>query len=272
MTPRQVTPPFSRFFPAARQPDSPPTKLSDALWKRAYTLLEIVISSALFSMFLAAILLVFRSGHQAGNQSMWLQKTAQEQRNAIQQINSVVRRSSYPSTIVFPGKILENTRNEFKVHLSGRGTLCATESAQPAGDGIDKPGTLFLRVTESNSEKVNFAETSPASLTYHIYSLTNTGKILYHRYSESVISGSPTYIKSIARTQIPPEEAALTSHSQLVSDVESVHIEPRGSSSSEPAFQLTITCKNPKGNTRRSESTICTPNVEVMVRPYAQDW
>ena len=238
--------------------------------KNGYTLVEIIVASGVFSLFLAGALLVFRSGHQAGNQSFWLQKTAQELRNMIQHVSGVVQRSSYPATIVFPGQVHENHRNEFKVHLSQRLLICATEAVPLENPAV--PATQFLRVTESQPEKVHFEENSPAVLTYHIYSLTNTGKILYHRYSESVISGSPSYIKSISRTRIPPEEAVPTSSSQLVSDVESVRIEARDLMSPSPSFQLTITCKNPKGNTRRSEQTTGVPNVGVVVHPHDPDW
>ena len=235
-----------------------------------YTLVEIMVAFGVFTLFLASALMLFRSGQNAGNQSYWLQKTATQLRNTVHHLSLTMQKSSSPTTIVFPGKIIESARNEFKVHISSRELVQASEAMEETQRNI--PCTQFLRVTESLPERKNFEINNPASLTYHIYSLTKTGKILYHRYIESVSTIEPLFIEGVKRTRIPPEEATLAEARVLVDDVESVKIQLQRQVSRSTPVSIEITCANPRGKTRRAETFTGIPNVEVISHPFDPDW
>ena len=235
-----------------------------------YTLVEIIVAFGVFTLFLASAFLLFRGGQNIGNQSYWLQKTAMQLRNTVHHFSLTMQKSSVPTTLLFPGKIVENSRNEFKVHVSSREIVPAAEAKEETSR--ETPGTQFLRVTESLPERKNFETNNPASLTYHIYSLTKTGKILYHRYMESMFTVEPLFIEGVKRTRIPPVEAILAEARVLVEDVESVKIQLQKPGSRNTPVTIEITCANPKGKTRRSEMYSGIPNVEVIVHPFDPDW
>jgi len=237
---------------------------------KAFTLLEVVLACAIFTLFSLALFSLFRSGQLAGNQSYWLQKTAGQLRNLSRYFSATIQKSSYPSTIVFPQKIVENSRNEFKIHVSNRKILKPEESKDR--NDLNEPGTQFLRATQSIPEKKKFENETPAVINYHIYSLTKTGKILYHRYSESLSTTEPLYVEGVKRTRIPPEEAHLVESLVLVEDVESVKIEVSKQNPSRNVINIEVTCANPKGKTKRSDSFSGVPNVEVLVHPFDVDW
>lgn len=229
-----------------------------------------MVASAVFFLFISGLMYLFRSGQTASNQSYWLQKTATQLRNTFNHLNMNLQRSSYPATIIFPGKIVDNSRNDFKVHLSTRLLLPAKEAKEVKSS--KEFGTQFLRFTESSPERKNFEINNPASLTYHIYSLTKAGKILYHRYMESVSTDLPLFIGGIRRTHVPPEEAVLVEARELVDDVESIKVDSSSQATTTAPVSLEITCANPRGQTRRSEHFVGVPNVEVYFHPFDPDW
>lgn len=228
-----------------------------------------MVAFGVFGFFLMGITLLFRSGQTAGNQSFWLQKTGAAQRVVLHHMNVNLQKSSYPSTIVFPQKIIENSRNDFKVHVSSRENVLATACADV--QGTSRPASQFLRLTEAFPERQKFEQENPASLTYHIYSLTKSGKILYHRYMESVSTLAPLYVESLRRTRVPPDEAAMLEGQELMDDVESVRVQAVAEGDS-PSVIVEITCANPRSHTRRTERLTGVPNVDVVVHPFDPEW
>jgi type II secretory pathway pseudopilin PulG len=238
--------------------------------RHGYTLFEMIVAFGVFGLFAGALLALFRSGQTSSQQTFWLQKTGTQMRITMQHVHNALSRSSYPSTIIFPGTIIENSRNDFKVHISGREVLNAADALQSSDP--QTPGTFFLRFVEAFPERQKGPEENPASLTYHIYSLTNSGKILYHRYMESLSTSGPLYVNSLRRTQIPPEGSVLIETQMLADDVAALRFTRPEVASTPNALEFEISCVNPKGKTRRSERFSGVPNVGVVVHPFAPEW
>ena len=235
---------------------------------RGFTLTEVLIASAVMSLFMAGLFALFRSGQNASGQAFWIQKVSGSLRNTTRHISQTVQKSSYPSTFVFPGDIKENTGNDFRLHYSWRGTLFATQSASVGAPG--PMGTQFLRFVESFPEKQGFDVNRSASLTYHIYSLSSQGKLYYHRFEEVVgASTPPAYneLSGLTRPTIPPGGAIGMQAQELIQDVESVTVAAGNAVATAPSILVEVTCRYPRGETRRSEQAVVVPNVQALMHP-----
>jgi len=229
----------------------------------AFTLMEVIIAACILSMFMIGLFSVFRGGQQAGAQGLWLQKTVSEIRNATKHISSVISRSSYPSTILFPGTIIENDIDDFKVHYSAEPLIPAVRAKPVAGRTT--PGTQFLRFTESIPEQSGGPLTNNAVLHYHIYSLTRDGRLLYNHYQRNIpTTGSPNFIRDINETQVPNARSTLIESVELVTDVESIGIDVSNTTASITPVLIDINCAWPRGKTRRSERAVALPNVPTL--------
>jgi Tfp pilus assembly protein PilV len=240
--------------------------------QRGFTLTEIMIAFGMFSLFLIGLFSLYRSAQTASSTAFWLQNIATGLRNATRHISSKVQKSSYPSTLVYPSNIIENSRPDFRLHYSSRGRL--TPSICRTTTQKTDVGTQFLRFTESYPEKQGFQETTPASLTYHIYSLTKAGLMMYHRFEETITSTPPDYMNGsgISRPTVPPPFATLVESVELVSDVEAIQIGLQDNAATATPLLVEISCLNPRGQTRRSESSAVVPNVGVVAHPVETDW
>jgi|GEM_PF-824227 len=242
-----------------------------------FTITEISVVCIVLSLFMTGLFSLYRSGQNAGSQAFWIQNTVSQLRNASRHISQTIQKSSYPATIVFPQKILENTRNDFMLHYTPKGTLSASQAKKY--ERKSTPGTLFLRAVECMPEKRGFQSDTQAVFNYHIYSLTKEGRLLYHRFEESIPFTSPdAYIQDVGKSQIPPKPLAPVESLELVSDVDSVGVKIQGNSRSDgvataPPVIVDITCVMPNAHTKRSERIIGVPNVDAMEHDRVDpDW
>lgn len=232
--------------------------------------MEILIAAGILSLFMVGLFSVFRGGQRVGAQGLWLQKTVSELRNASRHIANTLARSSYPSTIVFPGTIIENDIDDFKVHYSSAPLIPASRAKQVSGRS--NPGTHFLRFTESIPEQSGGPMNVNAVLNYHVYSLAADGRLLYHRYQRSIPTTSgPNFIKDINETQVPSARTTLMESVELVTDVESVGIGVSATTASITPIVVDITCAWPRGNTRRNERAVAPPNVPAIPHESTAD-
>lgn len=211
-------------------------------------------------MFMIGLFSVFRGGQQVGAQGLWLQKTVTELRNATRHISTTISRSSFPSTIVFPGTIVENEKDDFKAHYSSE--PCIEASRAKAVTGKATPGTQFLRFTESIPEQSGGTLTNPAILYYHVYSLAKDGRLLYNRYQRNIsATAAPYYIKDITQSAVPSSDMTLVESVELVTDVASVGVGISATTATITPILIDIECAWPRGKTRRSERAAALPNV-----------
>lgn len=232
--------------------------------------MEVIIAACVLSLFMVALFSVFRGGQQAGAQGLWLQKTVTELRNATRHISSTMERSSYPSTIVFPGTIIENDKDDFKVHYSSE-SLIASARAK-AVTGKTAPGTQFLRFTESIPEQSGGALANNAILHYHVYSVTRDGRLLYNRYQRNIPpTSAPAYIRNISQAQVPSGDSTLVESKELVTDVESIGIDISDTTASNTPLLIDINCAWSRGKTRRNERAVANPNIPAFKHNAASD-
>lgn len=221
-------------------------------------------------MFMIALFSVFRGGQQVGSQGLWLQKTITELRNATRHISATISRSSYPSTVLFPGTIIENDRDDFKAHYSSEPLIQASQAKAVAAKTT--PGTQFLRFTESIPEQSGGATTNNAILYYHVYSLTRDGRLLYNRYQRNIPTTlSPNYIRNISQAQVPNGDSTLVESMELVTDVESIGVGVSATTASITPILIDINCARARGNTRRNERASAHPNVPAFRHNAAAD-
>ena len=141
--------------------------------KKAFTVMEICIAAGILTVFVGGIMALFSSGNKMGNSTIWLQSISNQLKNAARQINTSIRKSSYPSKIVFPQEVVLCKSDCFKLHFYNK-TMNATETA--------KNGTIFMKLTESTPAKEGFEVNQDATLMYHTFSLANNGDLVYTRY------------------------------------------------------------------------------------------
>ncbi len=231
-----------------------PTKL-----KKAFTLVEILIAAGVLTLFLGGVFSVFFGGQRMGSNAYWTQHIVNRLRNACRHVSDNVKKSSYPSTIIYPGQVFENTDDSFKLQFTSRNTTFATQTANISGHS--SPGTYLMTFPESIPEKQMFETDTPGTIRYHIYSLTNKGKLLYHLYEDNnVITTSPDFAKGLSISTFPPATAGLVKSLVISEDVESVSIAPQVENAVSPVT-LSITCRYPRGETRRTEQATIVPNI-----------
>ncbi|MFZ2955586.1 MAG: prepilin-type N-terminal cleavage/methylation domain-containing protein [Candidatus Ozemobacteraceae bacterium] len=238
-----------------------------------FTFVELVVACLILGIFLSSAFLLFRGGQKAGGQALWLQNIVGEMRSAVRRMSENARRASLPSTIIFAGGITENTSEDFWCRISGRSPLFATEAAVVNGNP-EKPGTRVLLFVEASPECIGGETSRPASISYHLYSLTSTGHFLYHRFEETVPRTSPpAYISGLRHASVPPPEAHLKESRDLLTAVESLEIFFNRISSSPQPLSLSITCSQPDGKSRRTERITLVPTTPILVVPRSTpDW
>lgn len=228
---------------------------------------EILIASGVLSLFMAALFALYSGGTRMSSQTMWTQNIINQLKLASRQINTSIKKSSYPSSLTFPGNIVENEKTDFAIHFY-RGQIHATESANLTSSTYG--GSKFLALTESTPAKSGFnaIDNKDAELVYHIFSLTDTGLLNYSRFRETIDGAS---VKDLARPTVPPGGAAGVYRTTLSRDVESIICEPSSAGTSSP-LTVKINCRIPRGNTMRSETAIGTPNVALVPHNSIGGW
>lgn len=235
------------------------TKACAGFYKSGFTLIEVVIASAVLTLFLGGLFSLYSGGQRLGSQSFWTQQTINRLRNACRHISDNIKKSTYPSTIIFPGNVIENTSNDFRLKFNGQETVFATDTVAVAGAA--NPGRYLFQFAECTPERQRFEADTPGVIRYHVYSLSMEGKLLYHLYSETnVVTVSPDYVRSLNRPTFPPAAAVLERNSIIAEDVESVTIRPQQENQVSP-ITISITCRYPRGETRRIEEATAVPNV-----------
>ena len=227
---------------------------------KGFTLTEVIIACGILTLFLGGLLSLYSSGSKMGNSTMWLQSTTSQLKTIARQINTSIRKSSYPTLLSFPQKITENKSNCFKLQYYN-GKLEASNCPSP---NTAEYGKIFLITTESTPGKTGFSssENKDPEMIYHIFSLANTGDMTYSKYqdSESASSFNSDFTKPI------PGTATGIYKTVLVRNVESVECSRKDSKRPEEEpqpIEITINCVMPRSSTSRQEVAVGTPNVEI---------
>ena len=203
-----------------------------------------------------------------GNSAMWLQSTSNQLKNAARQINTSIRKSSYPSCLEFPQTIKECESDCFKLHFY-ENTLCATECSDISSALY---GTKFLMTTESTPGKTGYAagENQKAVMLYHIFSLASNGDLVYSRYKDEV---DANIINSNYDAAIPGSAQGVYK-TTLAKNVETIICSKTDKESTENKLpvQVVINCVMPRTGTTRSETAVGTPNVDIVSHSEKGGW
>ena len=68
--------------------------------KKAFTLVEVIIALAIFSLLLAGIYKIFIGGSKTAGKGQWINTTIDQMRNALNLISTEVRKATYPTTML----------------------------------------------------------------------------------------------------------------------------------------------------------------------------
>lgn len=229
---------------------------------KGFTLTEVIIACGVLTLFLGGLISLYSSGSKMGNSTMWLQSTTSQLKTAARQINTSIRKSSYPTLLSFPQKITENKSPCFKLQYYN-GKLDASSCPSPNNAVY---GRIFLITTESTPGKTGFssAENKDPEMVYHVFSLANTGDMTYSKYqdSESASSFNSDFTKAI------PGTATGIYKTVLVRNVDYVECSRKDSKRPEEEpqpIEITINCVMPRSSTSRQEVAVGTPNVDITV-------
>jgi prepilin-type N-terminal cleavage/methylation domain-containing protein len=67
--------------------------------RKAFTLVEVVIALAIFSLLLTGIYQVFIGGSKTAGKGQWINNTVDQMRNALSLISAEIRKATYPTTM-----------------------------------------------------------------------------------------------------------------------------------------------------------------------------
>lgn len=218
--------------------------------RKAFTLMEVIISCAVLALFITGLITLYSSGSKMTNSAMWLQNIASQLKNATRQINMSIQKSSYPTKIEYPGTIVECKNACFNVKYYS--TSFKASSASPTG-------TTVLQTTEATPARTGGPDNIAPVLRYHIYLLKQNGDLIYSRYIDSGVSASNLTGDGFTRT-IPSGKVEYTA--TLVRDVESIEFENIKGTTDSP-LKVKINCAMKHSKTKRSEETIGVPNVNI---------
>ena len=229
---------------------------------KGFTLIEVIIAFGVLTLFFGGVFSLYSSGSKMGNSTMWLQSITNQLKSTARQINSSIRKSSYPSLLTFPQTITENKTECFKLQYYD-GKLEAKDC--PDANNADF-GKRFLVTTEATPAKTGYSssENKDAEMIYHIFSLAKNGDLNYSKYQDS--ESKDTFNSSFQKTI--PGSAKGIYKTTLVRNVESIKCERQDTNrtnENEPQpIQITINCLMPRSSTRRTEVAVGTPNVEIV--------
>lgn len=222
--------------------------------KNGFTLMEVIISCGILALFMTGVISLYTHGGKVGNTTMWLQNTINQLKLATRQINTSIQKSSYPSVIKYPSDIIKSEADNFKVNYVENEILTSN---------VTTGEKIFLKTTESIPASMGGINGNiVASISYHIYSLTSDGEIIYYRYEDTI---KPTEITTTYSKAVP--SGSLKYKTKLVKDVESVSCKKLEDTRNNSPLEITINCHMPRANTKRSETTIGVPNVDLKVMP-----
>jgi len=237
-------------------------------YKTGFTLVEILIAAVVLSLFMTGLFSLYRGGSNLSNSTIWAQQTINQLKLACREINTSLKKSTYPSSITFPGQITDNTAADFAVHFFN-GTIMSTQTTGITTAGIN--GAKILALTESTPGKSGFAaaDNTDAVLIYHIFTLDNRGQLTLSRWRENVAGNM---IGALTRPSTPPGSAVREFQTVIARDVESVEIAPTSPTNPKSPLLVRINCKIPRGNTTRSEQAVGTPNVAIISHTTIGGW
>ena len=67
--------------------------------RKAFTLVEVIIALAIFSLLLTGIYRVFIGGSKTAGKGQWINNTVDQMRNALSFISAEIRKATYPTTM-----------------------------------------------------------------------------------------------------------------------------------------------------------------------------
>jgi prepilin-type N-terminal cleavage/methylation domain-containing protein len=235
---------------------------------KGFTIIEIIIAAGILSLFMTGLFSLYRGGSNLSNATLWTQHTINQLKLACRELNNSIKKSTYPTSITFPGSIAENTSNDFALHYFS-GTICATQTTGIAGSGFN--GAKILSLTESTPAKIGFAatENTDAVIVYHVFALDSDNRLNYSRWREQVAGDQ---ITALTRPATPPGSATGVYQTVLARDVEFITCEPVSPANPRSPLSIRINCRIPRGNTTRSEQAVGTPNVSLVAHNTIGGW
>jgi prepilin-type N-terminal cleavage/methylation domain-containing protein len=192
--------------------------------RKAFTLVEVVIALAIFSLLLTGIYRVFIGGSKTAGKGQWINNTVDQMRNALSFISAEIRKATYPTTM-FKNTIYDPCDNNDK-KVPGKYYLRILKDGTP----INVPSSDKLKIMDwcvCSSEKPEENEKGKfinhqLYLVYKTKTATSiTGDLVLKTESFNYTTDSKNnYARSgkIYLTPIPSE----TREKTLVNDVESV--------------------------------------------------
>jgi len=239
-------------------------------FRRAFTLVELLIAVSILSIFLFFAYRLFSGGQRVAGKAQWIGMIVDQQRNATQQLNIQLKSTSYPTTLLPDGiydpsskgappaaadpyyvkidssmTVKSSTISGEKVILSW---VCC-EPERPPSPGIIVENQLILTPVFHSLVKVSIMKLRSRGFTF----TTNAGGASNQRYAQSGV------ISKAAK-------ADLNRDLHLVDDVEEVRfIVPVTPPSREPQpIKIEIRSLYPKDpKVFKENSLMITPNVGV---------
>jgi len=242
---------------------------------RGYTLIEILIATGVFSLFLAMAYTLFFSGQKVSSRAAWLQYVVNDMRVAEHAMTKAIKASSYPSTITpnnvydVGGGLATGTTNSanYYVHFP-KGTGLISSGTLTTGDG------LVLYTVSAKPERQGFplaSDNNPLVLTWSCFQMVPSpdnqalGRLVLNEKLASSSTTPPGYATSLNKKH---SDAPLWRRTVLVDNVLSIRFDTGAMGHTPSQVTITLTCVHPRDPALfRTSVSSAKPNVGLSTAP-----
>ena len=236
--------------------------------RRAFTLIEMIVVSAVLLLFLGGAYSLFFGGQKMSGRSGWLQYTVNNLRKSEQIFSKIIQSSSYPSTLT-PSRLYDigdtlqasgTTTSDFFVHLP-------LGAKRIKASSIPSSNVIFFSCT-SQPERLEFSQDNrPLTIIWN--------RVIMQKKSESATVASLVWEERVATftTASPgfastltakPTDVAVTRSQVLVEDVEWIQFDVPSLGNKPSKITVTIHCTYPKDpKLSREGISAAIPNVGI---------
>ncbi|MBF0410056.1 MAG: hypothetical protein HQM10_22120 [Candidatus Riflebacteria bacterium] len=221
-------------------------------FREGTSFIEIVTASLIFSIFLLSAFLLFRSGRNIGEKTLWNQKKNSDFRNIERQFCELVKQAAFPCTILFPSGIIENNSPEFSFFLTSKNEVKAVSDI------------IILYFTIPEHERRGGDVEKPLKISYYSLKLTSEKKLILESCTEKFpLSTPPDYVKSIRRSINNASSGASNEKKCLIDEVESIKISVITEMNNKKLIQLKVKTVSEKNYGTKEEKFTLKPQIPV---------
>lgn len=243
---------------------------------KGFTLVEVLVTSVVLSLFLAAAYSMFFGGQKVAGKAAWLQYAVTDLRKAEMVITKAIEATSYPTTLL-PSALYDAggrdmtdigpNATQFYVHIPqglGRKTAAAIRGSN---NGV----SMYMPRALPERQGFGASEDRAGVLGWNIFRMEqspdnpNQGTLVWEERETTYSTSEPNYAMGLAAG---PMNAPLKRREVLVRNVEWVEIQAETTGHAPAKITVIISAAYPRDlKTVRQGTSAAVPNVGLLATP-----